>query len=80
MVWICSGSAVEEDVMHPYIAQSLMDARVADRQRAAAATREARRARRAARQAYRRGAAVRPNPQPALEALPGPVPDRALTR
>jgi hypothetical protein len=80
MVWICRGSAVEEDVMHPYIAQSLMDARVADRHRAAAATREARQARRAARRAHRRGTAVRPNPQPALEALPGPVPDRALSR
>lgn len=66
--------------MHPYIAQSLIDARVADRQRAAAATREARQSRRAARRAHRHGAAVWSNPQPALEALPGPVPDRALTR
>jgi hypothetical protein len=66
MVWICTGSTVEEDVMHPYIAQSLMDARVADRHRAATATRAARQARRAARRAHRRGVAVRPNPQPAL--------------
>ncbi|HMH92681.1 MAG TPA: hypothetical protein VK586_16535 [Streptosporangiaceae bacterium] len=76
-------SAVEEDVMHPYISQSLMDAQIADRHRAAAATRQARqarrarRARRAARQARRQRVTALPNPQPALEALP--VADRALT-
>jgi hypothetical protein len=70
-------SAVEEDVMHPYIAQSLMDARVADRHRAAAAARQARQTRRAARRTRRQGVTALPNPQPALEALP--VADRALT-
>jgi len=67
--------------MHPYITQSLMDAQVADRHRAAAATRQARQARqarRAARRARRQGVTALPNPQPALEALP--VADRALTR
>jgi len=70
-------SAVEEDVMHPYISQSLMDARLADLHRAAAATRQARGARRAARRARAQDVAARPLAQPALEALP--VADRALT-
>jgi hypothetical protein len=72
-------SAVEEDVMHPYISQSLMDARVTDLHRAAAArgqARQARRARRAARWVRARDAAALPIAQPACEALP--VADRAL--
>jgi hypothetical protein len=76
-----TGSAVEEDVMHPYISQSLMDAQVADWHRAAAArnqAHQARQARRAARRARRQRVTARPNPQPALEALPDP--DRALSR
>jgi hypothetical protein len=76
-----TGSAVEEDVMHPYISQSLIDAQVADWHRAAAAThlaRQARQARRAARRARRQRVTALPNPQPALESLPAP--DRALTR
>jgi hypothetical protein len=74
-------SAVEEDVMHPYISQSLMDARVAELHQAAAATRQARQARqarRAARRARRQHGTALRNPQPALESLPAP--DRALTR
>jgi len=67
--------------MHPYISQSLLDAQVADWHRSAAAThlaRQVRQARRAARRARRQRVTALPNPQPALEALPGP--DRALTR
>jgi hypothetical protein len=73
-------SAVEEDVMHPYISQSLMDAQLADRHRAAAATRQARQARqalRAARRARPQDVAGLPIAQPAREALP--VADRVLT-
>jgi hypothetical protein len=70
-------SAVEEDVMHPYISQSLMDARIADLHQAAAATRQARRARRAARRGRPQDLAALPIAQPALEALP--VGDCALT-
>jgi hypothetical protein len=73
-------SAIEEDVMHPYISQSLMDARIADLHQAAAATRQAqgaRRARRAARRARPQHVAELPMAQPAREALP--VADRALT-
>jgi hypothetical protein len=75
-------SAVEEDIMHPYISQSLMDAQLADRHRAAAATRQARQARRdrrdrrAERRVRARDRAALPIAQPACEALPA---DRVLT-
>jgi hypothetical protein len=80
-------SAVEEDIMHPYITQNLMDTRVADRHRAAAASRLARTTRRAARRARLQGVAGRPVAQPAREAVPAappacealPAADPALT-
>ena len=62
--------------MHPYISQSLMDAQLADRHRAAAATLQARQARRgrrdrrAAQRARSRDLAALPIAQPACEALP----------
>ena len=71
--------------MHPYISQSLMDAQIADRHRAAAATLQARQARRdrrdrrdrrAARRARAQDRAALPIAQPACEALPA---DRVLT-
>jgi hypothetical protein len=66
--------------MHPYVSQSLMDARLADLHQAATATRQARQARqarRAARRARPQRVAARPASQPACEALP--VADRVLT-
>lgn len=66
--------------MHPYISQSLMDARIADLHRSAAArgqARRARQARRAARWVRAQDVAALPIAQPACEALP--VADRALT-
>jgi hypothetical protein len=71
-------SAVEEDTMNPYVTQSLMTARVADRRREATAARQARQARRAARQARRERPAAWPAVPPAQEMIPAP--DPALTR
>jgi hypothetical protein len=73
-----TGSAVEEDTMNPFITQSLMTARVADRRHEAAAARRARQVRRAARLARQQRPAVWPAVPPAQEMIPAP--DRALTR